>query len=210
MAGRTHPHQGHSFRHPSRPHRCHKGPRPVSSRRRTCADRKHRPRWDQADRRQLCALAGAPDGWTVACAADSPWPPPAILRAQRQPALPNLSRPLWQQPEPRGGISASALSCRPAERAFRTAVASGGTAHASCEFRLLGTVRFCRDPRVGVRQPGWWPVRSRPAARGRGRSDLAAQSASNTGRADILRACAPPRRAVQPHRRCRGRARRLQ
>lgn len=67
-----------SGQHPSRPRRCHKGLRPMYSRRRTCADRKHRPRWDKPGRRQFRGLAGASGGWLAALAADSPWPPPAI------------------------------------------------------------------------------------------------------------------------------------
>lgn len=45
-------------------------------RRWTCADRKHRPRWDRPGRRQFRGLAGASGGWLAALAADSPRPPP--------------------------------------------------------------------------------------------------------------------------------------
>jgi hypothetical protein len=76
-AGHSCPCQGRLGQHPSRPRRCHKGLRPMYSRRRTCADRKHRPRWDRPGRRQFRGLAGASGGWLAALAADSPWPPPA-------------------------------------------------------------------------------------------------------------------------------------
>ena len=58
-AGHSYPCQGRLGQHPSRPRRCHKGLRPMYSRRRTCADRKHRPRWDRPGRRQFRGLAGA-------------------------------------------------------------------------------------------------------------------------------------------------------
>ena len=48
----------------------------MYSRRRTCADRKYRPRSDKPGRRQFRGPVGAPGAWLVACAADSPWPPP--------------------------------------------------------------------------------------------------------------------------------------
>jgi len=77
-AGHSYPCQGRLGQHPSRPRRCHMGLRPMYSRRRTCADRKYRPRWDRPGRRQFRGLAGASGGWLAALAADSPWPPPAI------------------------------------------------------------------------------------------------------------------------------------
>jgi hypothetical protein len=93
---------------------CHR-PRPVSSRRRTCADRKHRPRWDQADRRQLCALVGEPDGWTVACAADSPRPPPAIYAPSTHQHCRTCHNHCGSSRN-RAAVFRPALSCRPAER----------------------------------------------------------------------------------------------
>jgi len=74
----------------------------MYSRRRTCAGRKHRPRWDKPDRRQFRGRASASDGWIVAVAADSPWPPPAI---RGHPAPASAAEPViryWQQPELRG------------------------------------------------------------------------------------------------------------
>ncbi len=79
-ASHSYPCQGRLGQHPSRPRRRHKGLHPMYSRRRTCADRKHRPRWDRPGRRQFRGLAGASGGSLAALAADSPWPPPAIYR----------------------------------------------------------------------------------------------------------------------------------
>jgi len=210
MAGRTHPYQGHSFRHPSRPQRCHKGPRLVSSRRRTCAGRKHRPRWDQADRRQLCALAGAPDGWSVACAADSPWPPPAIHApsadqhcrtchdhygssrnhaAVFRPALYRAAQPsgpfrrLSPLAAPRMPAASSGFEERSASAAIRALASVSQAGGRSGPVRLLVGADAATSPPQAPRTPG---------------------VLTSCGRAQ------PPRRAVQPHRRCRGRARRLQ
>ena len=77
-AGRTRPYQGRSSWHLSRPQRRHKELRPMSSRRRTCGGRQHRPRSDQPDRRWLHGPPGVPDDRIAACAAGSPWPPPVI------------------------------------------------------------------------------------------------------------------------------------
>ncbi len=62
VASRTRPDQDRSSRPPSRPRRRRKVRRPTSSRRRTCGDRKPRPRSDQPDRRRCHGPSGVPDG----------------------------------------------------------------------------------------------------------------------------------------------------
>jgi len=110
----------------------------MYSRRRTCADRKHRPRWDRPGRRQFRGLAGAPGGWLAALAADSPWPPPAIYghlftsQHFRAGHTGNGStRDLAAAPRP-------APIMPPAGRVRQAITAFGGTEHAHCEFRRSG------------------------------------------------------------------------
>ena len=137
-AGHSYPCQGRLGQHPSRPRRCHKGLRPMYSRRRTCADRKHRPRWDRPGRRQFRGLAGAFGGWFAALASDSPWPPPAIYghlstsQHFRAGHMGNGStRDFAAAPQP-------APIMPPAGRVRQAITAFGGTEHANGEFRRSG------------------------------------------------------------------------
>ena len=82
------------------------------------ADNEHAPTAN-IDPDGIRLIGGSSAHWSARRTAGPSLAPPTHrghlrqLRAQRQPALPDLSQPLWQQPEPRGGVSANARAAQP-------------------------------------------------------------------------------------------------